>query len=219
MGYDFLKLFKEVYSCALLGFSTAIVCALIFTGETTIAHDVHPALAFVMLWVSIIWLTQVEGGQASTVGLPPVDMDLYKESHPTAHKIMTIINQGDNLDRYLMGRQFMVLALVFIENLATHPINPDMDLWGMPKWVNAIFLGSGLAVFFMTAMVRTILRFIIVCCVFFGQSCHLTQLFTVHCYDYLLDWKNLCPSQRLSVHVGLHQLLLCLLHCPSLPSH
>ncbi|CAB9503665.1 expressed unknown protein [Seminavis robusta] len=156
IGSDPLKLFKEVYSTCLLIFSSAIVCALIFTGETKVASEAHPAVAFIVLWLAIIWLSMVEGGQASCVGLPPIDMDLYKDSHPKSHQIMTIVNRGDNLDRYLMGRQFMVLALVFVENLCGHPLNEKQQLWGMPDWVITIFLGSGLAMFFMTAMIGKI---------------------------------------------------------------
>jgi len=98
----------------------------------------------------------VEGGQASLVGLPPVDSELYHESHPTTHKIMTVINTGDTIDRYLMGRQFMVLALVFVENLCAHAKDPEMSILGMPIIINKIFLSTGLAVFFMTAMIGKI---------------------------------------------------------------
>ena len=118
-----IKLFKEVYSTALLIFSSVIVIALIFDNQTKVSQEAHPSVAFICLWLAIIWLSMVEGGQASCVGLPPIDMDLYKDSHPTSYKIMKIVNKGDNLDRYLMGRQFMVLALVFVENLCGHPID------------------------------------------------------------------------------------------------
>lgn len=97
----------------------------------------------------------VEGGQASLVGLPPVDPDLYKESHQITHKIMTTINTGDNLDRYLMGRQFMVLALVFVENLCGEPLH-NTQVLGLPNIVIQIFMGFGLALFFMTAMLAKI---------------------------------------------------------------
>ena len=95
----------------------------------------------------------VEGGQASLVGLPPVEMALYEASHPILHKIMTVINKGDNLDRYLMGRQLLVLALVFLENLADHPVDESLQILGMPLWVNKALLGTGLGLFFMTAMI------------------------------------------------------------------
>lgn len=149
-------IFKELYSTALLVFCSVIVITLIFQTNTTIAKAAHPVVAFLLLWVSIIWLAYVEGGQASLVGLPPVEMRLYKESHPTTHKIMTVVNRGDNLDRYLMGRQFMVLALVFVENICTHAIDDKVKILGMPLVINEIFLGTGLAIFFMTAMIGKI---------------------------------------------------------------
>jgi len=156
-GYSkFGKLFREVYSTILLIFSSVIVMALIFTSNTKVGHESHPAVAFVVLWLALIWLSMVEGGQASLVGLPPVDMALYKDSHPTTHKIMNVINTGDNLDRYLMGRQFMVLALVFVEHICAAPLSGDVDVLGLPTIVKQIFLESGLAVFFMTAMIAKI---------------------------------------------------------------
>jgi hypothetical protein len=44
---------------------------LIFTDQTTLARDVHPGLAFCTLWISVLWLTMVEGSQGSLVGLAP----------------------------------------------------------------------------------------------------------------------------------------------------
>ena len=149
------KMFRNVYSTLLLIFCTVIVMAVIFTDNTTLSEDVSSWLAFCVLWVALLWLSMVEGGQASLVGLPPVDMDLYKDSHPTSHKIMMTVNKGDNLDRYLMGRQFMVLALVFIENLCGEPVE-GAEVLGLPDAVIKVFLGSGLALFFMTAMIAKI---------------------------------------------------------------
>jgi hypothetical protein len=53
---------------------------LIFTDQTTLARDVHPGLAFCTLWISVLWLTMVEGSQGSLVGLAPVE--LFKDTHP-----------------------------------------------------------------------------------------------------------------------------------------
>jgi silicon transporter len=145
------KLFREVYSTCLLIFCTVLIVAAIFTRQTTVAESTHPAVAFVILLLALIWLAMVEGSQAALVGLPPVDMDLYKDTHVVTYKIMTIVNKGDNIDRYLMGRQFLVLALVFIENICGDPIE-DAKVLGMPDIVLNIFLGSGLALFFMTSM-------------------------------------------------------------------
>jgi len=147
--------FKEIYSTCLLIFCSIIVLTVIFQENSTLSQF-NAWAAFFVFWVSLYWLSMVEGGQASLVGLPPVDMEVYRESHPTTHKIMNVINRGDTIDRYLMGRQFMVLALVFVENLCAHAKDPTMSILGMPIIINKIFLNTGLAVFFMTAMIGKI---------------------------------------------------------------
>ena len=42
----------------------------------------------------------VEGGQASLVGLAPVQNDIYAQTHELSYKCTSITNKGDNLDRY-----------------------------------------------------------------------------------------------------------------------
>ena len=82
------------YSMFLVVFSIVIVTALQFKENTRVAADVHPTLAVVVMWAGIIWMSMVEGGQCSMVGLPPVDRDLYKESHPAAYKDLLPWTQG-----------------------------------------------------------------------------------------------------------------------------
>lgn len=151
------KLFREVYSTILLIFCAIVAHGVIFDAQNTkVARDVSPWLAFIVMWLALIWLSMVEGGQASLCGLPPVSMELYKDSHPVSHKIMSIANSGDNLDRYLMGRQFMVLALVFVENLCGDPSDKTTPILGMPSFVNKALLETGLAMFFMTTMMAKV---------------------------------------------------------------
>jgi silicon transporter len=143
---------KGVYSIALLIFSLITIHALIFDEQTALSSDVHPVLALVAFWGGLIWLSMVEGGQASMVGLPPIDRSLYKESHPISHAICEWGHKGDNLDRYLMGRQFMVLAIVFIINRSGAPL-ADAEVLGFPEIITNIFLGSGLAMILCTCMI------------------------------------------------------------------
>lgn len=139
--FDYIKM---AYSMGLVIFSIVIVTALMFDENTKIAQDVHPAVAFVVMWAGITWMSMVEGGQCSMVGLPPVNRDLYKESHPVTHQITSLGHKGDNLDRYLMGRQFMVIFINFTINLCGAPL-AGAEALGLPSWVQSIFLGSGLA--------------------------------------------------------------------------
>lgn len=143
---------KGIYSVALLIFSLIVIHALIFDEQTALSSDVHPVLALVAFWGGLIWLSMVEGGQASMVGLPPIDRSLYKESHPISWAICEWGHKGDNLERYLMGRQFMVLAIVFIINRSGAPL-ADSEVLGLPEIVTNIFLGSGLAMILCTCMI------------------------------------------------------------------
>ena len=173
-GANGCYLVKAIYSIGLLIFSIIVVMALIFDEQTSLSEDVHPALAFVLIWVALLWLSLVEGGQASMVGLPPIDRELYRESHPISFRICDHGHKGDNLDRYLMGRQFMVLALVFVINLSGAPIE-DASVLNLPDPLANAFLKSGLAMILMTCMI--------------GQLN--TQVNASHCMlDFINDWGN-----------------------------
>jgi len=149
---DPITLFKSIYSTIALIFSIVVVMALIGLEQTNISSDVHPALAYVLFIVAISWLTMIEGGQASLVGLVPVNTNLYKDSHPKAYKSTVITNAGDNLDRYLLGRQFMVVLTVFTVNMSAGPIG-GAEIWGFPDWLKAILFEFGLAMILITCMI------------------------------------------------------------------
>jgi hypothetical protein len=124
-----LNLFKKVYSTIALIFSIVIIMGLIFTEQTKLSADIHPAVSFIVLCVAIGWLTMVEGGQGSLVGLAPVQRDLYENTHQLSHKCTELAHNGDNLDRYLLGRQFMVVLVVFCVNMSGDP-TAGAELWG-----------------------------------------------------------------------------------------
>jgi hypothetical protein len=148
-----LTLFKYTYSTILLIISFALIMGLIWVEESTkLSSEVSSVVAFVALIVGVGWLTMVEGSQGSLVGLYPVDKELYKESHPIAYMCTALTNEGDNLDRYLLGRQFMVVLTVFTVNISGGPL-ADSELWGLPDWVITMFLGTGLAMILFTCMV------------------------------------------------------------------
>jgi len=147
-----VELIKNVISFSALVWSVTLIIACQLSSQTGLAEKVHPALAVVLLWVAAIWLSFVEGGQASLVGLAPVNRALYKDSHPIAHKCSLLAHVGDALDRYLLGRQFMVVFIVFTINISGGPI-AGATVWGLPDVVIQIFMNSGLAMILFTTMV------------------------------------------------------------------
>ena len=143
-------IFRYTYSVILLIFSIVLVVSLMFTGNTKLAADASPWAALFVCIAAVVWLSMIEGQQASLVGLPPVDPELYKETHPVTYLNAATAFLGDNLDRYLMGRQFMVLLVVFIINLCGAPSSGDADVLGMPGWLKTIFLDVGLGMIIFT---------------------------------------------------------------------
>mmetsp|Transcript_32318 Transcript_32318/g.39706 ORF Transcript_32318/g.39706 Transcript_32318/m.39706 type:complete len:501 (-) Transcript_32318:98-1600(-) len=144
--------FKNFYSVCLLTFSVIIIFGLIFNSQTKLSSEVSPWLAFFVVLGAIGWLSMVEGGQGALVGLAPINFDLYKETHPVTFKSTKVCYKGDNLDRYLMGRQFMVVLIVFCTNMAGAPL-PGATLWGFPQVILDIFLTTGVAMILMTTMI------------------------------------------------------------------
>jgi len=176
---DGCRLVKYIYSSFLLVFSIILIIGNIFAYQTRLASQSHPAIALIVMLVAIIWLTMVEGGQGALVGLGPVDPELYKESHPMTYRCTQLVYKGDNLNRYLLGRQFMVILIVFIVGLcgATHGNGDNaVSLWGLPNWIINVFLVSGIAMILFTCMVGQLNSVII--------SCH-------YMLDYLNSWSAL----------------------------
>ncbi|KAL7529108.1 hypothetical protein ACHAXR_002795, partial [Thalassiosira sp. AJA248-18] len=145
-------IFRYVASIGLLIFSIIIVGALMFTGNTRVASETNPWVAIIVCILAVVWLSMIEGQQASLVGLPPVDPDLYKDSHPVTYKNAALAFKGDNLDRYLMGRQFMVLLVVFVINQCAGPLDPTVDVLGLPDGVKLVFLDIGLGMIIFTCI-------------------------------------------------------------------
>jgi hypothetical protein len=167
---DPLTIFKNIYSTILLIFSAVSIHGLIFNNLTKFSEETSSGWALLLFWAAIGWLAMIEGGQASHVGLHAVDKELYKDSHPVAYRCADHCNKGDNLNRYLLGRQFGVIFVVFCVNLCGAPKADDdkcvgnstypgvncaraNDLWGYPDWITSIFFSTGFAMILFTCMV------------------------------------------------------------------
>ena len=166
---------KYAYSGVLLAFSILMVSAAIFEKQTTATADTntHPVLAFVVFWCLILWLALMEGGLNAMVGLKPIDKALYASSHPLALKCTTLAHKGDNLERFIVGRQFLDLMCVFLTNFMVSAVD-DAAVLGLPSGVLCdTFLGAGLAVILVTIVI--------------GQL--VSQINAAHCMlDFINNW-------------------------------
>jgi hypothetical protein len=146
-----IKILKKVGSLALLCFSVYLIMAAIFTRQTKVSHATGPIVASGIMWSLVLWLGLMEGGQGSLVGLQPVDKALYAKTHPIAHRCATLAHQGENLNKFILGRQFLVFLLVFVVNMCAAPL-PGTKIPGVPQFLVEILLESGLATIFITVI-------------------------------------------------------------------
>lgn len=141
---DFCEVFKTICSSCLLILCVATVMAVIYVGDTSIAEEGDPALAYIVMWLLIWWLSVVEGGKASLVGLPPIKRGLYKGTHLITYRIASVAHDGDNLLRYLVGRQFLVVLIVYVVNLCGTPVE-NVSVLGLPGGLQDALSATGLA--------------------------------------------------------------------------
>ena len=146
-----LSIFKYTYSMVLLIFCLVVVMAAIFQNQTvaTANMNIPPAAAFMVFWFLIVWLATMEGGQGALVGLQPIDKTLYAESHPRALKCTKLAHRGDNMERFIVGRQLLVVLVVFITNMMAWAV-ANAAVLGLPSVLNEVFLSSGLGLIIIT---------------------------------------------------------------------
>ena len=143
--------FKYLYSIALVCFCVVLVMAGIFQKETsgTKEYNIHPGGALFLFWILIAWLAMMEGGQGCLVGLQPIDKKDYSATHPITLMNTRVAHRGDNMDRFIVGRQFLVVLVIFLINMCGSAV-PGSDPLGLPNGVNAVFLGNGVALMITT---------------------------------------------------------------------
>jgi Silicon transporter len=140
---------KYLYSMTLLIFSVTVVMAAIFSEQTKIAEQVSPILAFFMIWFLVLWLAMMEGGQGCLIGLQPIDKELYEDTHPVTLMNTKVAHKGDNMERFIVGRQFLVVLVVFATNQCGSAI-AGASVLGLSNTMSEIFLGSGIALIMTT---------------------------------------------------------------------
>lgn len=102
----------------------------------------HPVPAVFIWWFMMFYLSCLEGVQASLVALTPIDTEVYRKSHPACYKCTTLAFQGNNLDKFIVGRQFLVVFVVFMIGYCTGYDKDLMEEKGNPLGVSDGFRDS-----------------------------------------------------------------------------
>merc|ERR1711936_1092660 len=94
-----------IFSLASLLFSGVVVCYSIVEQKTSMWKEV-PGWASLLIFIFVLWLLGVmEGLQIALVELKRQNPETYKETYPTAYRLGQQASMGDNIEKFLMGRQ------------------------------------------------------------------------------------------------------------------
>eukprot|EP00090_Calanus_glacialis_P034475 TRINITY_DN57_c0_g1_i1.p1 TRINITY_DN57_c0_g1~~TRINITY_DN57_c0_g1_i1.p1 ORF type:complete len:241 (-),score=63.54 TRINITY_DN57_c0_g1_i1:235-957(-) len=140
---DYLRF---VGSLCLLIFSGVVTCYAIWAQKTSMWKAV-PGWVSLIIFIMVLFLLGImEGLQIALVELKRQEPESYKNSHPKAYRLGQYAMQGDNVERFLMGRQvFVVCCVFFAAKLTTiHGNSESGFLFYVPDWVQALFLETGL---------------------------------------------------------------------------
>jgi len=142
--------FKYIYSSLLLLFCVTLVMSCIFTSESSASeYNVSPIFAFFLFWFLISWLVTMEGGQGCLVGLRSTDSKKFSDTHPITLKCTQLAHKGDNMERFIIGRQFLVVLVIFLINMCGSAVE-QADPLNLPPLINTIFLENGVALMITT---------------------------------------------------------------------
>jgi len=105
------------WGAALLLFAVAVI----MTGIVTRVNnppwnidDSHAVLEVFLFWIMLFWIAMLEGCQISIVGLQGHDPEEFKDTHPRAYKACKQVLSGAKVERFLVGRQFLLLFNGFL---------------------------------------------------------------------------------------------------------
>jgi hypothetical protein len=102
---------------------------------------VPPIAVFIIFCLSGLFLAHLEGCQVAILVQENLDFTQYETSHPRGHALMARVTHKKNVRRFLIGRQFFVIFVVFLINQCT--IFPDIQKFGTNSVVWLVFFQLG----------------------------------------------------------------------------
>lgn len=136
---EYLKLF--VATCVV-----TILIIVVFAGVSLqyCILQVHPAVLFIILFLALTLLAYVEALHYSVIAIEKWDMEKYREKYPRAYKCWLLANNPQRVQKFIVGRQFYVIFVVFlIAQITSFPHIPE-NFAGLPPTLILVLLQTGL---------------------------------------------------------------------------
>jgi len=136
-----LEAIKYIWSAFVTIGSIAIVFYGI--GKEAYVLKVSSGGAFCIMFIDLAVLFFLEGLMICIVETQYWDPETWREAYPRAYKIHKLVNQPDNLKRFIIGRQFCtVLTGFLLAQIFT--LDHMTNEWGWPDALYYVVVKSGL---------------------------------------------------------------------------
>jgi len=137
----YLDYLRYVFSTIITFISIGIICFSIGKGYAALPG--HPVMHYILLVFVLVLLAYLEGMQIAILALERTSPSTFRHKNRayTAHTL-ALKNNGHNVQRFLVGRQFFVVFVVFLcAQLTTYT---DLSLSFMPSWMFVMLIQTGL---------------------------------------------------------------------------
>jgi len=138
---------KTFWAILLFVFVSYIVLCGIIDGQSALLKESHPLFSLSILLFLIVLLAALEGLQISVTTLRLKDLFLLRERFPRAFSLHKIFRSVIGTNRFLAGRQLLVIVVVFFAAQLTSFPNLDVIPYTglrVPFWFKRVFLELGL---------------------------------------------------------------------------
>jgi len=112
-------------------------------GKGLAALPGHPVVLYLLLLFDIVLLAYLEGLQIAILALERTSPETFiQRKRAYASQTLAMRYNGHNVQRFLVGRQFFVVFVVFLcAQLTTYA---DLDIPWMPRWMFVMLIQTGL---------------------------------------------------------------------------
>lgn len=124
-------------------FSAVVVFYGLFKGKTNIWDTLPGYGAFLLTLFFLFFIGCCEGFQIAAMTLAKLPKGELKEQHPVAYKVVQRLFDGNNLQRFLIGRAvFVAMTMILLAKVTS--FRGGEDVFGFKPWAVDGFLETGL---------------------------------------------------------------------------
>jgi len=134
--------FRYLMSTLAILASVCLICYAL--GKGFASFPGHPAIHYPLLLFVLILLAYLEGLQVAILALERVDRTSFSDRKKSfaSHKLATA-DRGRNVQRFLVGRQFFVVFVVFVAAQLTTYTQMREEMKDIPKFVFILIIETG----------------------------------------------------------------------------